>query len=345
MGDAYLYRVVRDKPDVNSVLEKEEPIGVGTEFRRDPGVQPSGVIPKVLFYYLGTPTRKLVVRTLTASDVTLVAEDFLINGVREMYVDRTNNIVFFSLDNFQSGIWTTFGLYKFSYNPDTGIPTTAPPFTLIYTGVAAIDSLFADPSTSKLYFNGNLSTTSLSRMNYDATNEELVSDSFGNPQGIWMIEGGTDIYVADSGVGKIVIIDISGGIPGTAALWYQEDSPAFGASTWYDWNEIIVDVAMGEAFIRAVGNGFLFHIDWPTPPATPTSHPPAYSTIIYEESSILGFAHDLDTRQRFIYLHNNDDEITYRYNYQNQLMENETIMANLTSATYLMSAVELLKGG
>ena len=345
MGNAYLYRVIRDKPDVNSVLEKEEPIGVGIDFQVDPGAQPSGVIPKVLFYYLGPGIRKLVVRTLTASDVTLVAEGFLSDGVIQMCVDRTNNVVFFSLGNFQSGIWTSHGLYKFSYNPDTGIPTTSPPFTLIYTGSSQIDALFADPSTSKLYFNGNLSATSVSRMDYDGANEELVSNSFGNPKGIWIEEGGTDVYAADTGVGKIVIIDISSGVPGTAVLWYQEDSPAFGASTWYDWSEIIVDLAMGEAFLRADGVGLLFHIDWPIPPSTPTSHPPANSTIIYEESGSLGVAQDYDTVQRFIYLHNNNDEITYRYNYENQLMENETIMANLTSALYSMSGVELIKGG
>lgn len=345
MGDAYLHRVIRDKPDVNSVLEKEEPIGVGTEFRVTAGVQAAGVIPKVLFYYLGPAVRKLVVRTLTAGDVTLVAEDFLLTGVVQMYVDRTNNIVFFSLGPSQSGIWTSRGVYSFSYNPDTGIPTTSPPFTLIYTGTATIDALFADPSTSKLYFNGDLGSTAISRMNYNGTGEELVSGVIGNPKSIWMEEGGTDIYVADTGIGQIHLIDISGGLPGSDTQWYQEDSPAFGASTWYDWSEIIVDVAMGEAFLRADGQGSLFHIDWPTPPATPTSHPPAYSTIIYEQSASLGFAHDLDTAQRFMYLHNNNDEITYRYNYENQLMENEVIMANLTSAIYSMTGVVFLKGG
>lgn len=329
MGSTYLHRVIRDKPDVDSVLEKEEPIGVGTEFIRNPIVTSGLLVPKILFYYSHPTNRRILVRPMVGADLTVVAEGFAAEGVTQMTVDRTNKIVFFSIGSAMSSPWTSLSIYKFSYDEDTGLPTSS--IDLIYTAISAITALYAEPVTQKLYFNGDLGATALSRMNYDGSSEESVSAALGDPWGVWIAPGGTDIYVANSGAtAQIKLIDISGGIPGSITVWYQEDSPAFGASTWYKWRKIIVDSESGVAIMEAQTSGFLHLVSWPTPPATPTSHPPAYSTNIYEETFGTMNSWDLDVINKYLFVHNSNNEVTWRYYYGNNLMENETLIVNLS---------------
>ena len=175
MGDAYLHRVIRDKPDVNSVLEKEEPVGVGTAYQNVTPVvsaQSSVRPPKVIFYYNGV-TAQLLVRPLAGSTVTLIAEGFDVNeGIEQIAIDRTNHVVFFSLGSSEVSPWTTGGFYKFNYDEDSGEVIGS--IDLIYTsGAGKVSGILVDEANQKVYW-GDYGVGGITRSDYDLANQETI---------------------------------------------------------------------------------------------------------------------------------------------------------------------------
>ena len=341
---AYFNRNVVEKKDLSAILEKEDVTVVGiNHVEREFG---ASVIAKVLFYFNANQS-ELSVRSINGDTVTVIADTVII---RAMCTDKINKKFFFSVDTGTlSGLFTAGGIYTFDYNEDTGLPTTSAPFTLIYTAADDVNALFANPSQQKVYFNGDISDTSISRMDYDGTNEERVSDSFGNPYDIWMDEGGTDVYVADGGIGRIIKIDISGGVPGVAALWFSEESSSFGTAT-HDFKQLCIDPRVGLAFMAVKLNHQsvverIHTVSFPTPPTTVGLNPPEWSTIIYDSDGSLGEAFDIDPYYGYLFIHNNESEITYRYDYNNGLMQNEALSSNLSASAINASSINRLKCG
>ena len=341
MGDAYIHRVIRDKPDVDSVLEKEEPIGVGTAYQNVTPVvssQSSVRPPKVIFYYNGSSS-ELTVRPLAGGEVKLIADGFdNILGVQNIAADRTNHVAFFSLGDFEVSPWTSKGFYRFNYDEDTG--EVIGTIDLIYTATGMVSGILVDEENQKVYW-GDWGVGGLIRSDYDLTNQETIVTS-GSFYGMYLDKDTDSLYsVEGDWINKY---DISS-LPASAVLWFKEDSPAFGASTWYGWSHMGVSPTLGTMFVESDWPS-LRYIDWPIAPNTPTSYPPAYSRELAQKTGVLWFAWDYDERNQLMYYHNNAPQITYRYDVSDLKMANETIMENLSAhPDYSFAHIDIIRLG
>ncbi len=325
MGDAYLHRVVRDKPDVDSVLEKEEPIGVGIEFISNPVIATSSENPPGVMFYYNWSEDRLTVRPYLGSTVLLVADGFNnTQGMRALAVDRTNKVAFFSLGNFESSPWTSYGLYSFTYDPDTGVPVGG--INLIHTASGSIVGLMVDEVNQKLYRDSG--SGGLIRSDYDISNPETVASS-GSHYGMYLDTPNDLLYVSMNET--IVTYDLSS-LPASSVLWFKEDSPGFGGSTWYKWRDLAVDLDLGIMITSLSDQITTRYIDFPVPPATPTSWPPAYSVELTRwTSGALGLTWVYDEVDGYLYLHDGNSAVTNRYSIANLLMEEETLIENLST--------------